>query len=196
MQQKTQNESGWVEIVNVENNLQTATRYLGTRISSPNNLGTISVTLRSTVDWFSPTKTFGYCTETGSFSPNYAGRCFDILPTNNTLSATVRLWVLNDDLNGIAAEELAVYRRVGNTYEEQFDSAATGSTLGYKYAEAVTPGFSAFLAGMTGDSPTLIGFLGLAANEPVGVTAVLLVIVALLAVATVGLLLLVRRRTT
>jgi hypothetical protein len=107
-----------------------------------------------------------YCTTTGADSPDYAERCFEIIPSNPDpdLPATVRLWAPMSSLNGIDPGELAVYRFVPTSPEccwiELLANHSTGSDLpGYSYVEADTPGFSSFLmgkgTGFGGNEPTV-----------------------------------------
>jgi len=113
--------------------------YRGVDLITANNLGSTTVVITTTVN--------GGCTTTGTSSPAYATRCYEITPANN-LAATVRLYALTaTQLNGIAQANLRVYRYT-NGWQQLTTNASTGSaTGGYSYAQADTPGFSDFLLG-------------------------------------------------
>jgi hypothetical protein len=87
-------------------------------------------------------------------SPAYVQRCFEIEATN-AASATVRLWALTGEMNGIT--EPRVFRYVAPDWELLSTNAITGTQGVHTYAEAVTPGFSHFLIAQDGGSPTAIG---------------------------------------
>ena len=132
-----------------------------------------------------------YCTNTGGISPTYADRCFTITPANNG-PALVRLWALTSELNGIPQANLSVYRSSSGWTELLTNRAAGNDGGAYSYAEGSTPGFSDFLLGQTGISPTAITVQSLyrSLNQPV----LALLVMALLCLAT-GLLLFKQRRT-
>jgi hypothetical protein len=78
--------------------------------------------------------------------------------TTTGAMATVRLWALAGELNGIAPANLAVFRYEG---DPSAWTSLTGWTTGddggsYYYAEGQTPSFSHFLLGATGSSPTAV----------------------------------------
>ena len=110
-------------------------KYRGVDLSTPHDLGSTTVVITTT--------TSGGCTTLGS-PPNYATRCYSIAPTNQT-TATLKLWTLTTELNGITPSNLKIYRYT-NQWLALTTNASTGSgTGGYAYAQADTPGFSSFL---------------------------------------------------
>jgi hypothetical protein len=132
--------------------------YRGVDLITTNNLGSTIVVITTTVN--------GGCTATGTGSPAYATRCYEITPANN-LSATVRLYALTaTQLNGTTQANLRVYRYASG-WQLLSTNALTGTaTGGYSYAQATTPGFSDFLLGGT-TSPTAVTLSGLrAATAP------------------------------
>lgn len=129
-------------------------RYRTADISTTNDLGTVTVTVRAL-------GVGEYCTDTGAASPAYAGRCFEIEATNDN-SATVRLWAFTDEMNGV--DDPFVFRYVAPNWVMLSDSADAGERSGYAYAGAVTPGFSHFLVAQGGSTPTAIGQYGVSAR--------------------------------
>ena len=123
-------------------------------------LGAVTVGIRETFEWFSPTAYRQYCTITGGSSPAYAQRCYRITPTTDpTNDVSVRLWGLSDELNGIAESSLAVYRNTGGSTWVELTNRFTGNDGGsYSYAQGDTSDFSAFLLGETGggNTPTAV----------------------------------------
>ncbi len=153
------------------------------------NLGSTTVSIRA-VDPASGE----FCTTDGIGSPAYVKRCYTITPTTDG-AAKVRLWVLNSQLNGILASNLAVYRNTPpNTWTELTTNRLTGSDGGiYSYAEGDTPGFSRFLLGQTGNAPTAIALQSFSSNSSRPLAAAVLAgLVALVSAA--GLRLRCRRR--
>jgi len=122
--------------------------YRGVDLTTANNLGSTTVGITTTAG--------EGCTTSGSGSPAYATRCYEITPTNN-LTATVRLYALTDtQLNGVTQANLRLYRYAAGGWQQLTTNASTGSASGgYSYAQAETPGFSAFLLGGPAD-PTAV----------------------------------------
>jgi hypothetical protein len=155
------------EFLHILNTAGTATRFRGVTVDTIDNLGTVTVTLRTLNDG-------EYCPYADSGSAPYARRCYEIEAQNN-LSATVRLWALTSELDGIAESNLAVYHYEGSplTWTEIITGRATGNDSGsYSFAEGDTSGFSPFLLGQTGNPPgptavTLAAFTAEWANEQV-----------------------------
>ena len=115
------------------------------------NLGTVTVRIQA-ADYAGGR----YCTDTGNSSPVYADRCYSITAGTNG-PALVRLWALNS----IPEANLSVYHGAGG-WTELVASRTTGNDSGeYSYAEGNTPGFSAFLLGRAGSTPTAIALQGL-----------------------------------
>ncbi len=111
------------------------------------NLGAVTVTVRSTAVFD--------CPNVSGVAPIYARRCFDITPTNQG-AAAVTLWVLDSELGAIPTGEIVPYRFATGSW-----GALTGVTRGsgsnnYSYTQGTTPGFSNFLVGQSGFSPTAI----------------------------------------
>ena len=128
-------------------------RYRGLEISSTHDLGNVTVTVHD----LGPTEN---CT---AGSVNYAQRCFQVAAQNSTTS-TVRLWVPTNQLNGIT--QPSFYRYVAPNWIELTDNVGTGSAGGYTYVQAETPGFSDFLVGQHGESPTAVTVSQLHAASP------------------------------
>jgi hypothetical protein len=139
------------------------TKYRGVIVDSTpdgQNLGTTAVSVREL-------NSDEYCTAEGSFSSIYAARCYSITlefePTNDV---TVRLWGLTDELNDISESDLAVYRHLGPGLGwEELGDRVTGNDGAYSYAQGTTSGFSAFLLGQTGNTPTAVQLQDFSANE-------------------------------
>ena len=114
--------------------------YRGIDLTTANNLGSTTVVITTTAG--------DNCTTSGSGSPAYAARCYEIIPANNLL-ATVRLYALTDtQLNGVTQANLRIYRYAAGGWQQLTTNASTGSASGgYSYAQAETPGFSDFLLG-------------------------------------------------
>jgi hypothetical protein len=138
-----------VPFLEIKNVAGTITHYRGVEINTTNNLGDVTAIIQHRAS-------SQYCTDTGGGSPAYARRCYEITPINN-LPATVRLYALTtDELNGLVQANLSVYR-FSDSWTELLNNRATGNDGGsYSYAEGDTPGFSHFLLGQTGVSPTTI----------------------------------------
>jgi PGF-pre-PGF domain-containing protein len=121
-------------------------RYRGVEISTPNNLGQVTVTVQVP-------ETGEFCTATGADSPTYARRCVEITAQHNA-SATVRLWANATEMNGLVNPRL--YRYVASQWERLDTNAATGVAGRYTYVEATTPGFSHFLVAESTAAPTSV----------------------------------------
>jgi hypothetical protein len=150
-------------------------RYRGVEIDTSNNLGPVTVSV-------SALGAGEYCTSTGAGSPAYARRCFEIEATN-TAAATMRLWALADEMNGVTAPR--VFRYVAPAWVVLSTGASSGTQGAYAYAEAETPGFSHFLIAQDGGAPTAVGQrgFGVRAIGPERWLLLLVVIVALVGVA-------------
>lgn len=181
-----------VEFLHIQNGDGNITHYRGLNIdsSSGQNLGAVEVSVRETVDWHPVVNGNGVnssqnCTNTGDSSPAYAQRCFTIKPTNQpTAAVTVRLWGLNDELNGIGVGNLALYRNFpagSSTWVELTANAGTGNDGGsYSYAQADSPGFSDFLLGQSGLAPSAVILVGGEVKNAASQTGLLLLAAVLL----------------
>jgi hypothetical protein len=129
-------------------------RYRMAQVTSPNNLGTVTVSVRAL-------NAGEYCTSTGGNSNPYAQRCFEIEATNSA-PTTVRLWAFDDEMNGVTAPQ--VYRYEAPNWIPLTANAAAGAQTGYTYTEAETPGFSHFLIAGA-EAPTAIRLLDLQAQS-------------------------------
>jgi hypothetical protein len=197
MQQKTYSGgSGWMNLLRIDATGSGPTIFLGGDISSTAELGDVALTLRSTIDWFSPTAEYGYCTTASSDSPSYTARCFDIEPTVTDQAADIRLWVLNDELEDIAVEDLILYRFAGGNWQQLPSTVdmVDFTSIGYHNVTASTPGFSDFLVGSIDFIPTAVSLVDFAAKDGVGNSslAAALLVLAVSGVLTMALLL--RRR--
>ncbi len=144
-------------------------RYRGVEISTPNNLGQVTVTVR--VPGFGE-----YCTATGAVSPAYARRCVEITAQHN-VSATVRLWASAADMNGLDNPRL--FRYVTSQWERLDLNAATGVAGRYTYVEATTPGFSHFLMAQNTPAPTSVTPMGVEISRAFNVALLGLIAVGL-----------------
>ena len=111
-----------------------------------------------------------------------AHRCFDITVTTQG-AAAVTLWATTGEQNGILTDDLTPYRFSGSW------SALTGVTNGtgsnnYIFAEGDTPGFSTFLLGDAGFSPTAITLSQVGVVS--GMSALWVVLVGLLLLVSAG----------
>jgi hypothetical protein len=131
-------------------------KYRGVDLTSTNDLGDVTVTIETVAP--------GGCTDDGAASPAYATRCYRIVPTNDN-AATVRLWALTSQLNGLNPADLIVYHFDGADWQPLTTNASTGNdSANYSYAQADTPGFSEFLLGGT-TAPTAVTLNALAASS-------------------------------
>ena len=154
-----------VHFLHIQNGANTISQYRGVMIDASinggNNLGNTTVSVQGL-------NVGEYCTDLGVASAAYARRCFEITPTNQpTMNVAVRLYGRTaDELNGIAPASLAVYRNTpipSGFWVEQTTNASTGNDGGaYSYAQGEVAGFSPFLLGATGQSPTAVTFSNLA----------------------------------
>jgi len=170
----------FLQILNSAANVQ----YRGVNVdttTSAANLGDTTVTVRA-VDIANGE----YCTNTGAGSPAYAARCYTITPTT-TGAATVRLWTLTNELNGIAEANLSVYHHTApSTWAELTANRVMGNDGGrYSYGEGDTLSFSAFLLGGTGSTPTAVTLHSISATAT---TPILPLIMALVLLTAVGLI--------
>lgn len=117
-----------------------------------------------------------FCTSDGELSPDYAERCYEIQTATNG-AATVRLWALADQLNGISEEDLVIYRHIGSGNWTPLTNITTGSEGDYAYAEGDTPGFSFFLLGEQDETPTAIAWTNIKANSVWPINAPILMII-------------------
>jgi hypothetical protein len=128
-------------------------KYRGVDLTTINNLGSTTVIISTTAS--------STCTSTGSGSPPYAHRCYSITPTTNA-TATVKLWALTSELNGILESTLAPYHHNGSTWVK-LTNLSTGNDGGsYSFGQGDTTGFSPFLLGGP-DAPTVITLIDFSA---------------------------------
>jgi uncharacterized repeat protein (TIGR01451 family) len=167
----------YLKITDDSNNV----KYRGVDIdttTSGNDLGSVTVAVKA-IDFSTE-----FCTITGASSPAYARRCYTITPQNN-LSATVTLWALDTERNGIAEVDLIPYRFVPGAGWQLLSGTPGNDGGSYVFGQAVTPGFSSFLLGnlLGGNVPTAVSLLsisGTAAREGPAKTLVLTGLLALL----------------
>ena len=129
--------------------------FLGGSISTTSNLGEVSFRMQSNAQ---------QCT-TNEMDP-HALRCFEITTSiTQGIAATVRLYVHSSELNGIALEDLRVFRFDDRTGWEELTNPLTGTVGGgYYFAQGDTPGFSTFLLAPQNDGPTAVSLSSLAAR--------------------------------
>jgi hypothetical protein len=123
-----------------------ANLYRGVEIDTPNDLGTVTVTLRAL-------NAGEQCTQGDSAHP-YAKRCFEIEASHDA-TATVRLWATAGEAASIGTPR--IFRYVKPDWVELSGKASSGSQGGYVYAQGDTPGFSHFLIAESGNNPTQVG---------------------------------------
>ena len=140
----------------IQNAAGTQVRFRGVDLWTTNDLGQTTVSISSI-----NSAAGEHCTSTGATSPAYAERCFSITPTNN-LGASVRLWALTSELNGIQEADLVLYRYVSSWVA--LTNQATGYSGTYFYAQGDTTGFSSFLLGSAEENPTALTNLIVRAN--------------------------------
>lgn len=120
-------------------------KYRGVDITTINNLSSTTVVITTT--------TSGGCTTNPASV--YAMRCYTITPTTDG-AATVKLWALATELNGITTTNLAPYRYNGGIWNK-LTNVVTGTDGGnYSFSQGYTLGFSHFLLGDTNTSPTAV----------------------------------------
>jgi hypothetical protein len=134
--------------------LTSTNKYRGVDLTTINNLGSTTVVITATAS--------NTCPLTDSGSPAYANRCYSITPTTNA-TATVKLWALTFELNGIAVSNLAPYHHDGGTTWVKLTSLSTGTDGGsYAFGQGNTTGFSPFLLGGP-NAPTAITLIDFSA---------------------------------
>ncbi len=138
--------AGTVEFLHIRNQASSATKYRGVDINPVSNLGNVTVAITA-VDLAGGK----FATSDGGTSPPYADRSYSISPQNNG-PATVKLWALDGERNGIAVSDLAPYRY--NSGWSQLTSVTSGSGGAYVWAQGDTAGFSTFLLGDKNNAPT------------------------------------------
>jgi surface protein len=126
--------------------------------SSGSDLGSTTVSIRA-VDLVTE-----FCTTTGASSPAYAGRCFQISPTNN-LGANVTLWALSSEVPS-AVTSPSVYRFVSGSGWIEGSNISAGTSGNYTWASGDTTGFSPFLMAQSGSPPTAVTLRASAADQP------------------------------
>jgi hypothetical protein len=113
-------------------------KYRGVDITTAANLGSVTVSIRAV--------TGQSCTDTGSSSPPYALRCYEITPTTPG-TATVTLWALTSEQNGIPTGNLAPYRYVGPHWILLTGPTNGTGTGNYVFGRGATSEFGNFLLG-------------------------------------------------
>ncbi len=172
------------------------TVFRGADVTSDSDLGEIVLTLRSAIDWVSPTAVYAYCTSDGSESPPYVTRCFDIAPAVKDQESQVTLWALLTELNGVVVDDLAGFHFAGSTFTALTSNDVGDGSLGIGYVSVTgtTTSFSEFLIGDRDLGPTAIDLVNLAANGASSPIFLLFSLVTVLALATIGLLAFARRK--
>jgi hypothetical protein len=133
----------FLNIRNIAGNLN---MYYGVDLATGNNLGNVTVTVKGNAS---------SCTQDPTSQP-YVHRCFTITP-DTIGSATVWLWALVSEQNGISQVNLAPYHNVGGANWEKLVNINTGNDgAAYVFSQGDTNGFSSFLLGNTNAGPTAI----------------------------------------
>lgn len=145
-------------------------RYRGVEITTPNDLGQVTVTVRVPGVGES-------CTTTGVSSPAYARRCVEITAQYDA-SAIVRLWASASEMNGLVDPRL--YRYVAPQWERLDSDTVTGVAGRYTYVEATTPGFSHFLIAENTAAPTSVTQSGVEISHSFSVALFALIAVGLI----------------
>jgi len=121
-------------------------KYRGVDITTPNNLGNVTVSIKGNSGLT--------CPNIVGASPVYVFRCFDI-SVETQGAANLTFWATGGELNGILPASLSAYRFSGTWNALTNIVAGTGSN-NYYSVQGDTPGFSSFLMGDTNFSPTAI----------------------------------------
>jgi hypothetical protein len=132
-------------------------KFRGVDVSSLNNLGAVTATLVVT--------TTGGCTSTGIGSPAYATRCYRITPQYPNNTATVKLWALSSELNGLTVDTVVPYHYSGGSWT-LLTNVVTGTAGSYTFAQGDTTSFSPFLMGNTAAAPTAVTLTTFSGNTP------------------------------
>lgn len=173
-----------VEFLRVQNTGNTETKYLGAEIAPTSTaLGDVTVAIRA-----ADVANGNDCTSDPG-SPPYADRCFTITAGTDG-PATVRLYAANpDELNTIPVGDLRPYR-FASGWNALTTNLVTGTSGGFAYAQATTPGFSSFLLGGP-IAPTAVSLHTFTAASPTLATSLVFLLGLLLTAPTAYLL---RRR--
>jgi len=132
--------------LNIRNIAGNVSKYYGVDIATGNNLGNVTVTVKGNAS---------SCTVDPN-SPTYVQRCYTITPGTNG-PATVWLWALVSEQNGILQADLAPYRNVGGPNWQKLANISTGNDGDqYVFGQGDTTGFSSFLLGDTNNGPTVV----------------------------------------
>ena len=147
----------FVEFLHLQNSAG-ETIYRGVDITPAVNLDEVTVSLRE----INPDAGEA-CTGDLASAP-YALACYEISATN-TGGATLRLWARADQLGEIELDELTIYR-FDNGVWNPLTTTNSGTDGGFVFAEAETPGFSAFLLGGY-VAPTVVTLVNFGLNTPI-----------------------------
>lgn len=138
VQAQESNVSVTTEFLHLQNSAG-ETIYRGIDITPADDLGEITVSLRE-ID----PDAGEACTSAPASAP-YAHVCYEISAANAG-GATLRLWARADQLGGVALDKLTIYRYHNGAWNP-LTTTSRGVIGDFVYAEAETPGFSAFLLG-------------------------------------------------
>jgi PGF-pre-PGF domain-containing protein len=145
-----------VEFLRLENGAG-ETIYRGVDLTPTVSLGEVTASLRE----IDPDAAEA-CTTDAASAP-YTLVCYNISP-ENAGSATIRLWARADQLGEVPLDELTIYRYRNGVWEPLV-TTNSGEVGDFVFAEAETPGFSAFLLG--GDmAPTAVTLVNFGINPP------------------------------
>jgi hypothetical protein len=159
-----------VDFLFIQNPGGDETKYLGAVVDSSSSgadLGIVTVSLRETFDWLSPTSHFQYCTSTGGASNAYAQRCFliDAQPNPNLLadsaaSTMLGLYAPKDKLGSIPEENLAIYHYSSGVWTKLPNETPPNCLVAnHCFVQGVTDSFSGFLIGHEANEPTAVNLL-------------------------------------
>ncbi|MCP4356885.1 MAG: hypothetical protein GY796_02570, partial [Chloroflexi bacterium] len=141
--------------------------------SSSSNLGSTAVSVKA-VDLATE-----FCTVDGAASPDYAGRCYSITPTNN-LAANVTLWALTSEVPSRVTTPSA-YHFSGGAWQE-LSGITRGTNASYTWVNGDTSGFSSFLMADRGSAPTAVSLQSIYADADTAALPVVMVLFLLTAV--------------
>jgi hypothetical protein len=158
----------------IQDAAESAVKYRGVTVESVHNLGDVTVAVRA----IDPSNG-EYCTATGSDSPLYAERCYQISAVESD-EATITLWALDTELQGINPDNLTVYRFVAGFWNQLANSEMGSDGGDYVFVRAITPGFSSFLLGDANLPPTTIRLMQFGARASAVPATSLLVLASLL----------------
>ncbi|MCB9430637.1 MAG: hypothetical protein H6668_01520 [Ardenticatenaceae bacterium] len=134
------------EFLRITNAAGTSTKYLGAEISSDNELGAVTVSVK-VVDLVND-----FCTGTGATSPIYVNRCYEV-QAEHSHPATLKLWAPYADVPASIRSAGRLFQYAGGTGWAELTSTG-GQADKFFYAQGNISSFSHFLIAKQGEAPT------------------------------------------